>query len=85
MKILLTTLEGHIYPVEVSPELELINLKALCEQEANIAIEQMSLSHNGQPLGDDTKTLSNYSIKDNDIIMVQQIVGNFSLLFKDSI
>ncbi len=47
MKIILTTLEGNIYPVEVSSDLELINLKALCEQETNIAVNEMSLSHNG--------------------------------------
>lgn len=76
MKILLTTLEGNFYPVEVSPDLELINLKALCEQETNIPSSQMSLSHNGRPLSDDNKTLDNYSVKENDILMVQKIVGN---------
>ena len=63
------------FPVEVSPDLELINLKALCEQETNIATNQMSLSFNGRPLTDDFRTISSYSIQDNDILMVQAIVG----------
>lgn len=63
------------FPVEVSPDLELINLKALCEQETNISSNQMSLSYNGLPLTDDYRTLSSYSIQDNDILMVQAIVG----------
>lgn len=47
MQILLTTLDGSFYPVEVSGDIELINLKALCEQETNISASQMSLSHYG--------------------------------------
>lgn len=74
MKIVLTTLEGNIYPVEVSPDLELINLKALCEQETDIPSSEMALTHNGRPLTDDSKTLSSYSISDNDILMVQKLI-----------
>lgn len=75
MKILLTTLDGNVYPVEVNSELEIINLKALCEQETSIPVSQMSLSHDGRPLNDDFKTLACYSIAENDIVMVQQFVG----------
>ena len=35
----------------------------------------MSLSFNGRPLTDDYRTISSYSIQDNDILMVQAIVG----------
>jgi len=73
MKIILTTLEGNIFPVEVSPDLEIINLKALCEQEINIPANKISLTFNGRPLSEDSKTLANYSINENDIIMVQQV------------
>ncbi len=75
MKILLTTLEGNIYPVEVSSDIELINLKALCEQETNIPAEKMSISHNGSPLIDNTRSLASYNIKDDDILMIQQMAG----------
>ena len=80
MRIILTTLEGNLHPVEVSEELELINLKALCEQETNIAASKISLTHNGQPLADDQRTLSSYSIKENDIIMIQEIVSNLPII-----
>lgn len=73
MHIILTTLDGSIYPVEVSSDLEVINLKALCEQETRIPAQQMSLTHYGTQLTDDNRTLESYSIKDNDILMVQQV------------
>jgi hypothetical protein len=82
MKILLTTLEGSFYPVEVSSDIELINLKALCEQETNISAAQMSISHFGKVLTDDSRTLESYSIKENDILMVQQMISkNVNLIF----
>lgn len=83
MKILLTTLEGNIYPVEVSEDLELVNLKALCEQEVNIPSSEVSLSHNGRPLTDDYKSLSSYSIKENDILVVQKIISMYFRIFEE--
>jgi DNA damage-inducible protein 1 len=75
MKILLTTLEGNAYPIEISEDVEIINVKALCELETNIPANEMSLSHNGRPLNDDYKTLASYGIKDDDILVVQKIIG----------
>ena len=87
MKILLTTLEGSFYPVEVSSDIELINLKALCEQETNISATKMSISHFGKLLTDDSRTLESYSIKENDILMVQQMISRkiFLLQFCKSV
>ena len=73
MRITLTTLDGAIYPLEVSTDIEIMNLKALCEQETNIPIIEMSLTFNGIPLNDDVRPLSSYLLKDNDLIMVQRI------------
>jgi DNA damage-inducible protein 1 len=73
MRITLTTLDGKIYPIEVSIDIEIMNLKALCEQETNIPTNEMSLTFNGIPLNDDARSLSSYSLKDNDLIMVQRI------------
>lgn len=85
MKILLTTLDGSFYPVEVSADIELINLKALCEQETNISASKMSISHFGKLLADDSRTLESYSIKENDILMVQQMITNVSQIDFSSI
>jgi DNA damage-inducible protein 1 len=71
MKIILTTLDGNIYPVEVSADIELVNLKALCELETKIPAERMKLFHEGKPLTDDNKTLAAFNVKEDDIIMVQ--------------
>ena len=76
MKILLTTLDGNIFPVEVSADIEIINLKALCEQETRIPSTRMSLTHEGKTLSDNNKTLSGYNVKEDDILMVQQMTGN---------
>ena len=85
MKILLTTLDGTIYPLEVSEDLELINLKALCEQETNIPAHKISLSYEGKPLDGDQRTLASFSLKDNEIIMVQEIIDNVPLINFSSI
>ncbi|RNA26292.1 DDI1 -like protein [Brachionus plicatilis] len=79
MKIILTTLDGNVYPVEVGSDFEIINLKALCEQETGIAAARMSLSFNGRLLNDTSKTLADYSIGDNDIIVVQTAPSNASI------
>lgn len=73
MKIILTTLDGNIYPVEVSSDIELINLKALCELETKIDASKMSLSHDGKILSDDSKSLASFNVKEDDILMVQKI------------
>jgi DNA damage-inducible protein 1 len=83
MKIILTTLDGSIYPVEVSSDIELINLKALCEQETNIAANQMSLTHNGILLAEDNRTLESYSIAENDILMVQKMISNIKIILRN--
>lgn len=80
MKITLTTLDGNIFPLEVSDDMEILNLKALCEQETQIPINEMSLSFNGIPLNDDFRSLSSYSLKNNDLIMVQRMKKTASSL-----
>jgi hypothetical protein len=82
MKISITTLDGNVYSLEVSDDLEILNLKALCEQETNVPVSEMSLTFNGRPLNDDTRTVASYSLKDNDMIMVQRM-KNSSLPFID--
>lgn len=72
MKVILTTLDGNIFPVEVSAEIELLNLKALCEQETRISADRMTLFYEGKPLTDVSKSLAAYNVKENDMIMVQE-------------
>ena len=81
MRILLTTIDGNFYTVEVNSDIEVINLKALCEQETSIPVDQISLYYNGRPITGDSNTLASYSIKDNDIIMVQRTSSVSWILF----
>ena len=83
MRISLTTLDGKVFPLEVSADIEIINLKALCEQETNIPISEISLTFNGRPLNDDSRTLASYSLKENDLIMVQRMKQTSSLPYID--
>ncbi len=85
MKIVITTLDGNIHSLDVSADLEILNLKALCEQETRIPLGEISLTFNGQPLNDDAKTLDAYGIKENDMIMVQKIMTNLPLIDFSSI
>lgn len=72
MKLVITTIEGNIFPIEISPDIELINLKALCEQETQIEVGKMSVLHEGKLLSDDSKSVSSYNIKEDDVLMIQQ-------------
>jgi DNA damage-inducible protein 1 len=85
MQIVITTLDGNIHPIEVSADLDILNFKALCEQETRIPIGEISLTFNGQPMNDDTKTLEGYGIVENDIVMVQKIMKNLPLIDFSSI
>ncbi len=75
MKLILTTLDGNIFSVEVSADIELINLKALCEQETKIETGKISLTHNGKILAGDSEPLSSFNLVDNDILMVQKMAS----------
>ncbi len=85
MQIVITTLDGSIYSLDVSPDLEILNFKALCEQETHIPISEISLTFDGRPLNDDTKTLESFGIRENDIIMVQKMKTNLPLIDFSSI
>jgi DNA damage-inducible protein 1 len=76
MKVILTTLEGSVYPIEVSDDIEILNLKALCELETNIKPDRMILTFDGKPLNGDQRALASFGVKDNDVIVVQEMRQN---------
>ena len=73
MKLTITTLDDHILNLEVSEELELENLKAQCEFELNIPSVNMVFTWNGRPLNDNKKTLKQYGVEDNGMLLLQQL------------
>lgn len=72
MKLTITTLGDHISTIEVSDEMEVENLKALCSIETGFAVENMAILFNGNALSDNKKTVSQCGIKDGDMLLIQE-------------
>lgn len=72
MKITLTTERGNIFPLDVSLELTLGDLRALVEMEVEGLGNPQSvlLLHNMQPMQDMDKALSEYGIQEDDVIVI---------------
>ena len=79
MKITVTQEEGGVYPLDVSEELTLQDLKALLEMETGIEASEMLLIHNMAPMTEEFKMLADYDVQEGDIIMVTQHTGAVSL------
>lgn len=76
MKITVTAHDDHLFVLDVSKELELINFKALCEVETGISSQQIGLTHNGQLLVDDFSTMENLGVRDGDVIIIQRVANS---------
>jgi len=76
MKITVTTHDDHLFVLDVSEDLELINFKALCEVETGIPSHQTGLTHNGQLLVDDFSTMRNLGVHDGDVIIIQRVTSS---------
>lgn len=74
MKITVTTLTDIIVTIDVSPDMELENFKALCECEVGLAAIEMVITHEGRPLLDNKKDLNTYGIKEGDVLLIQQML-----------
>lgn len=75
MKISVTTLTDFLITIEVSPDMELENFKALCECEVGLPAAEMVITHEGRPLLDNKKDLATYGIKEGDILLIQQMIA----------
>lgn len=74
MKVTVTTLNDQLFTLDVGEEMELENFKALCEMESGIPAGQIVVMFEGKPLLDDKKDLKSYNIKENDVLLLQQMV-----------
>ncbi|XP_063677988.1 protein DDI1 homolog 2-like [Bolinopsis microptera] len=70
MNIVVTSPDGNFYSLEVSSDLELENLLALVSVESGKPTEHIQLSLNGIPLLDKKKTLTEYNVKDGDMMLM---------------
>lgn len=70
MHLTITTPEGGVYPLDVSEELPVGDLKALLEAEVGIPVKDMMVVYNMAPLTQDKETLKSCGIQNEDIIVV---------------
>ena len=73
MQIVVSTVDGNVYPVDVSEELPLNDLKALLSMETNIPQGSLILYHNMQELKErpgGENTLTSLGVQDKDIVVV---------------
>lgn len=73
MRITVTTLTDQIFTLEVSEDLELENVKAMCEFEIGVPATAMVMVWNGRPLLDGKKTLKDIGIVDGEMLLIQQV------------
>ena len=76
MKITVTMLNSsQIFVLDVNGDLEIENVKALCEFESGITAKEIVLLWNGAPLTDMKKTLNSYGIKEGEILLLQKLIA----------
>ena len=59
--------------MDVPEDLELENFKAFCEAESGMKATDMIILFNGSPLLDDKKSLKDYGVKNNDMLVMERI------------
>lgn len=64
MKLILTTLSGDIFPLEVPPDLKLSEFMQLCSSECGIRYEELTVSLDGRQLEGNESALSSFNIRE---------------------
>ena len=78
MKLTVTNFTGDIFSLDVSADIEVENLCALCEFETKVPASQIVLVWNGRRLEDKGKPINSYGVKDGDVLLMQQITTSSS-------
>ena len=73
MKIIVTTREGGVLPLDVSDELPVGDLKALLEMEVGILVGEMLVIHNMVPLRHDDKMLKSCNVQEGDVLLALRV------------
>ncbi|XP_017056115.1 protein DDI1 homolog 2 [Drosophila ficusphila] len=72
MKITVTTSDDKVFCLDVSQDLELENLKALCAMEIGAEVAQLVVIFNGRELSNDKQSLQQCGVGDGDFIMLER-------------
>ncbi|XP_069096137.1 uncharacterized protein [Pleurodeles waltl] len=60
------------FSLEVDPDFELQNFRALCELESGVPSRESTIIYAEQPLTDNQRSLSSYGLKDGDVVVLRQ-------------
>ncbi|XP_069466424.1 protein DDI1 homolog 2-like isoform X2 [Ambystoma mexicanum] len=60
------------FSLEVDPDFELQNFRALCELESGVPARESMIIYAEQPLTDNQRSLSSYGLKDGDVVVLRQ-------------
>ncbi|XP_018430372.1 PREDICTED: protein DDI1 homolog 2 [Nanorana parkeri] len=60
------------FSLEVDPDFELENFRALCELESGVPADQALILYAERPLTDNQRSLSSYGLKDGDVVILRQ-------------
>jgi DNA damage-inducible protein 1 len=72
-KIRVTLMLGEqVFPLEVAEDTEIRDIRALCEFETSIPASDIALIWHGQVLRNPTKTLKNYGVTNDDLILLER-------------
>jgi len=74
MKIIIKTLQNKQLPLDVPEDIKIADLKQEIEKQHGFAADTQTLISKGKKLDDENKTIADWSIKENDfiIIMIQK-------------
>ncbi|ORY64664.1 hypothetical protein LY90DRAFT_227384 [Neocallimastix californiae] len=70
MKISILTDKDELINLDVTPELIFSELKKTISEKINVPVDEIILIYNGNPIQDDTKTIKDFSISDDDIVQL---------------
>lgn len=68
MKVVVTTVAGDMYNMEVADDMDLESFRAVCAMETGLDGNQVVLKYEGQELKGGQLPLSHFKIKDNDVL-----------------
>ncbi|XP_078498710.1 uncharacterized protein LOC144754594 isoform X1 [Lissotriton helveticus] len=60
------------FSLDVDPDFELQNFRALCELESGVPSVESTIIYAEQPLTDNQRSLSSYGLKDGDVVVLRQ-------------
>jgi len=76
MKITVIPHDDRLFVLDVSEDTKLIFFKKLCEFETGIPSQQTQLTHNGQLLLDDFKTMKTLGVQNEDVVIIQNLADS---------